>query len=75
MAGIKTLAELEQENPDDFHNPVRTPEQEAETERLTKLKRDYEAIHTPRQTEPDEIDEDDDGGFNGEGDWGYEGED
>lgn len=55
---MKTLAQLEAENPEGFCNPTRTPEQEAESARIRQAKREYEAANTPTETTPEEPEED-----------------
>ena len=57
---MKTLGELEQENPEGFQNPTRTPEQEAASARIRAAKRAYEDANTPTETTPDDQDEDQD---------------
>ena len=54
---MKTLAELEAENPDGFRNPVRTPEQEAKSAQIRQAKREYEDANTPIDTTHEEDDQ------------------
>lgn len=57
---MKTLAELEAENPDGFRNPTRTPEQEARSAEIRARKSAYEAANTPTETSSDDDDEEND---------------
>lgn len=59
---MKTLAELEAENPDDFRNPKKSPEQEAADDAAFAAKSKYEESRLPftAQTEPDEDEEEND---------------
>ena len=50
---MKTLAELEAENPEGFRNPTRTPEQEARSAEIRARKWEYEKAHTPLDTSSD----------------------
>jgi hypothetical protein len=55
---MKTLGELEAENPDGFRNPTRTPEQEAQSAQIRARKWAYEKANTPldlgQDAEPDD---------------------
>ena len=50
---MKTFAELEAERPQDFQNPEKTPEQLVADEQCRQIQRNYEAKHTPIETDED----------------------
>ena len=50
---MKTLAELEAENPEGFRNPARSAAQEARSSEIRARKRAYEEAHTPLDTSSD----------------------
>jgi hypothetical protein len=52
---MKTMAELEAENPDGFRNPSRSPAEQAEIDRRTQAMREHDKNHTAIDNgEPDE---------------------
>lgn len=59
---MKTLGELEQENPDGFRNPTRTQEQERRSAEIRAKKSAYEKANTPL-----DLGQDDDNGENDDG--------
>ena len=56
---MKTMAELEAENPDGFRNPSRFPAVQAEIDRRTQAMREHDKAHTAfdtGQSDDDELD-------------------
>ena len=57
---MKTMAELEAENPEDFRNPVQTPEDEARDQRRWEERRIANESLPDEPEDDDEDDEDED---------------
>ena len=57
---MKTMAELEAENPEDFRNPVLTPEQQAMLEQMHAERKAHEALHMAIETDVPEDEENED---------------
>ena len=65
---IQTMGELEAQNSDGFRNPIRTPEEQAAIDRLTKAMREHDQLMRENGNGEIEDDDFDDGEYHPHGD-------